>query len=226
MVSMMSRYGFLILFILIGTWSCRTEKSDEKQEGISEELSDEMDNRKLKRVKEGEILGLASELGAEIAEKSQRVLGGNLKKAMSENGAAYAVEFCNANAYSILDSLRDRYKVEIKRASLKVRNPDDDPTDLERQILEAYQYNIESGIELQDNIQRVGTDQLLFSRPIVIKDGICLSCHGNPGSEINPATQERIKELYPADNATGHEFGQLRGMWSITFDKGELVKML
>jgi hypothetical protein len=32
--------------------------------------------------------------------------------------------------------------------------------------------------------------------------------------------------LYPEDHATGHEMGDLRGMWSLTFDKQSLIQYL
>jgi hypothetical protein len=40
--------------------------------------------------------------------------------------------------------------------------------------------------------------------------GICMQCHGD---RIKPSVKARLQALYPADEATGFEKGELRGMF-------------
>lgn len=48
---------------------------------------------------------------------------------------------------------------------------------------------------------------------------MCLQCHGNPNAEIKPETYTALKALYPNDKATGYDVDQVRGIWSISFEK-------
>ncbi len=199
--------------------SCGGDQSQLDSKALKKEMSD----REIKKISESEILNLAKERGDKIATQAQMALGSKLKEALQEGGPVHALEFCNVNAYPLLDDLRETYNVSIKRASLRTRNPDDKPNDIEAQILDAYQYNIENELELNDNLQKLGDSAILFTRPISLNNGICLNCHGEVGTEINQLTLEKIEELYPEDNAKGHKLGDLRGMWSIVFDRKELV---
>ncbi len=211
-------------FLLASLIICSCDSGQERWQ--SKELKKEIASRKLKRVSEADILGLASELGNMIATEAQKRLGSQLKKSLQNGGPVEAIRFCNVNAYPLLDSFRNSYNVEIRRVSLRIRNPNDTPSEMEAQILDAYQYNIENDIPLDDNLQKIGDTAILFSRAIVLNNGMCLKCHGNTENEIQPEVQEIIQELYKNDKATGHSIGELRGMWSIIFKKKDLVLSL
>lgn len=47
---------------------------------------------------------------------------------------------------------------------------------------------------------------------------MCLQCHGTP-ENINPEVRVKTLKLYPKDLAVGYSENQVRGIWSITFDK-------
>ncbi len=212
----------LFLISLMFILACSGENPNRDPEALKKE----MESREIKRVKEGDILDEAKRVGTLVAELSQKKLSQNLEKAMKSGGPVEAVQFCNINAYSLLDSLREEYSVEIKRASLRVRNPDDAPNATEAMILDAYQYNIENQLPLADNLQKLGDTAILFSRPITISNSLCLSCHGEPGTEISEEVMGILKEKYPQDNATGHKPEDLRGMWSIIMSRKLLVNQL
>jgi len=77
-------------------------------------------------------------LGDKIAKISFESLSGNLKAAMKEGGPANAIKFCNMNALPLTDSLAKTFKVNIKRTSLKLRNPKNQPDTLESYMLDLY----------------------------------------------------------------------------------------
>lgn len=164
--------------------------------------------------------------GNRIAAIAQKTLGGQLKKAMGEGGPQYAVQFCNTAAFPILDTLTAGLDVKIKRASLRLRNPEDAPDDNERKILEQYQQSLDRQSELQPHVEFPNKRQILFAKPILLNNPLCLNCHGAVGTEVNDATHALIKSLYPEDNAVNHKIGDLRGIWSITFDRDKLIKFL
>ncbi len=174
---------------------------------------------------EEEIISLARSEGDRISSVAQQALGGQLKAAMASGGPVHAVEFCNASAALILDTLQPGWEIRLKRASLRVRNPKDTPDAIEKEILNMYAEQVANGREPEPMIEEDGK-QLIYAKPILLNNPICLSCHGVPGKDIMPETLEKLQELYPEDRATGHKMGDLRGIWSITFNTKELEDYL
>jgi hypothetical protein len=56
----------------------------------------------------------------------------------------------------------------------------------------------------------------------VITNPLCLQCHGVAGRDILPATATLLQKLYPQDQATGFQLGDLRGAWRVEFDRAAL----
>jgi hypothetical protein len=153
--------------------------------------------------------------GKEIAQSTFKVLSMNLSGAMQEGGVENAVQYCNLAAYPLVDSLSKVHQAEIRRTSLRVRNEKNQPTDAEKDVLNAYQEAFEKGEKLQPRVLRVGED-IAFYAPIMIQP-LCLKCHGEAGKDISEADLATIRQLYPNDRAIGFHEGDLRGMWSIRF---------
>jgi hypothetical protein len=198
------------------------------QERVSKETFEAVNQAmEVKRLTEVEILDAAMVWGDSISTEAQTQLISSLQNAVTEKGVVGAIEFCNVQALPILTEVSQKYGVEIRRASNRSRNPTDQPTEEEKSILEAYEYNAENGNKSDPNIQKFENGEIyLYTKAIVIPSGFCLSCHGESGKEINEETQKKLNELYPQDKATGHKVGDLRGMWSIRIPKKEVVKRL
>ena len=203
--------------------SCSSDKR------ISREVFEQVQkSHEIKKISEADILNKALEWGEEISLEAQKELMGTLQKAIGDQGVPGAVEFCNIEALPILKQVSGEYGVSIRRVSNKYRNPADQPSESEKGILEAYEYNEENGVEGDAaNIQKVenGTE-LLFTKAITIPEGLCLNCHGEPGVDIQEETLEIIDRLYPEDKAKGHQIGSLRGMWSISIPIKEVVNKM
>jgi hypothetical protein len=45
---------------------------------------------------------------------------------------------------------------------------------------------------------------------------MCLQCHGK---QVEPEVAKQILKLYPKDLALGYSENEVRGIWSITFNK-------
>ncbi len=210
----------IIIFVVFASCGPREQVSKD----VFEEVNQAME---VKRLSEAEIIQEALILGDSISLEAQKQLVSNLQKAIAEKGVAGAVEFCNVQASPILKEVSQKYGVEIRRASNRYRNPADQPDEEEKPILEAYEYNVESHLESEPNIQKIqGGETLLFTKAIVIPGGFCLSCHGDPEKDIDAATLEKVNSLYPGDRAKDHKLGDLRGMWSIRIPKKEVVKRM
>lgn len=215
--------------IILGVASCLILffsqcTSDKKVD--TEAVKNEIKSREIKKVTEAEIVSKVLELGKSVALGSKQTLGKNLQQALQEGGVENAIDFCNLKAMPLVDSLSKNYNATIRRVSLKVRNPEDYPTELEKQILEAYQFQLNDSIAPQANVQPIGEDQYLFTQPIMVESALCLTCHGKPDNGFLKETSDFIKSKYPEDQATGYEIDDLRGMWSITFPKKKVIQSM
>lgn len=214
--------------LFISVWAAILLYSCGPQERVSRETFEEVNQAmEIKRLSEVEILEEAMVWGDSISAEAQKQLISSLQNAIAVNGIPGAIEFCNIEALPILAEVGEKYGVEIRRASNRYRNPSDQPTEEEKSILDAYEYNAENGNKSDPNIQKFENGEVfLYTKAIVIPGGFCLSCHGEPGKEINEQTLQKLAELYPQDQAKGHKVGDLRGMWSIKIPKKEVVKRL
>jgi hypothetical protein len=216
---------FLILAALstlsLSFYQCTSDKKVN-----TEAVKNEIKSREIKKVTEAEIVSTVLELGKSVALGTKQTLGMNLQQAMQEGGVENAIDFCNLNAMPLVDSLSTNYDASIKRVSLKVRNLEDYPTELERQLLEAYEFQWKDSIPLQANVQPIGEDQYLFTLPILVESALCLTCHGKLDNGLSKETNDFIKSKYPNDQAIGYEIGDLRGMWSITFPKKKIIQSM
>ncbi len=154
--------------------------------------------------------------GNEISALAQSVLLANVGNAIQKGGPEYAVEFCNLNAVSIVDSLNVVNNCEITRVSDKNRNSENflkSETDkLIWQVL-----NKRNPEENQDTLIVV-SKQIVYYKSIRTGMPACLKCHGIPGQDISVSTLEKINKLYPKDLATGYNLNDFRGLWRISFN--------
>ena len=81
-------------------------------------------SQEIRRVGEAEIITAGLERGRNISEAAQKTLGSTLKSHIESDGIESALKFCNLNAYTLIDSLSQLYSADIRRVSLKTRNPE------------------------------------------------------------------------------------------------------
>lgn len=152
--------------------------------------------------------------GKKIAQATFKELSGNLMAQMKSGGITQAVPFCNVQAMPLTNKISETHNVSIKRASDKYRNILNKPTDRELEIIKQFkQLNTEKK-EIKPVVE-IGKDaKKHFYAPIKINQK-CLGCHG----QVSPKTDSIISIHYPNDLAQGYKEGDLRGIWSITFNK-------
>jgi hypothetical protein len=212
--SIISVYAFCFLI----TTGCTSDKKVD-----SAAVHREIESREIIKITEAELLSKALETGDEIAAAAKLELGKNLKGALQKGGVQHAVSFCNMKAMPIMDSLSAKYGAKIRRASLKPRNLKDNPGELERELLEAYEYQQQNSLPMESNVQTIDKKSFLFTKPILIDNGLCLTCHGTPENGLSMENKAFIQTKYPNDKATDYQLGDFRGIWSITLDRKKLV---
>ncbi|MBZ9627908.1 DUF3365 domain-containing protein [Psychroflexus sp. CAK1W] len=158
-----------------------------------------------------------ADIGMTYAKSTKATLGKNLMGAIQKEGVLHALSFCNVQAMPLTDSMSTKHNAKIKRVSDKYRNPKNEANEEELNYISLYKQILENG-EQPEPIVVEENENVNFYYPIVTND-MCLKCHGTPGEEIQPKILERIQALYPKDNAIGYDVNEVRGMWSISFDK-------
>ncbi len=192
--------------------------------GDQEAIKEEIENREIKRVTKAEILGAASKAGDQIAKVAQSSLASVLVEKIQSEGVSAAIQHCNVMAFPLVDSVATIYDAEIRRVSTRMRNTEDKPDEIESEILDAYEYASENNLPMEPNVQEISDRVILYTKPILLSNPVCLNCHGNIGTDITPENHNQINSLYPDDSATGYKIGDLRGMWSIRLLKKNLIQ--
>jgi diadenosine tetraphosphatase ApaH/serine/threonine PP2A family protein phosphatase len=141
-----------------------------------------------------------------------------LQRGLKAGGPAYAIGVCNVNAPTIAAALADESGWEVGRTSLRIRNPGNSPDDWERHILETFEERLLSGeqpadIEYFEVVQENGDPVFRYMKAIPTAE-MCESCHG---SNLDTSVKERLRDLYPMDQARGYHAGDIRG--AFTFAK-------
>ena len=173
----MKNYLLLVLFgSLLVLTACESD-TNLNTKAIKEELS----SRKIKRISEGEILEAAFSKGKRLRDTLY-----SLSEKVSADSSDTLIQTSRLGSMQpMVDVLQQENKAEIKKiifSDLQAKGLKDQ----EKQILEAYQYNIASGLKVEDNVQLL--DKYIFYAAPILKNG------------------------------------ELTGMWSVYFDKRELVK--
>ncbi len=153
--------------------------------------------------------------GDSISTATFDTLSKTLRYVIQTASADSAVRFCNVQAYPIT-AVYASEGIQIKRTSLKYRNPANEPDVLEYVILNEYKTQQQSALELKPTIRRDKNGTVHYFKPILLQ-GMCVTCHGDPASDIPDSVKHALSTLYPNDQATGYHVGELRGMWHITF---------
>ncbi len=163
---------------------------------------------------EREIADLKNQADS-IATVSQMVLLQNVATAIQKGGTEYAVDFCHVKAIPITDSLSKEVRVSIQRITDKNRNPKNNlKTKTDRSIFDEFKRKQ----ELSDTLL-TQNEQYVYYKRINLAMPTCMKCHGNPTTDIEEKTLQKINTSYPNDKAVGYKLNDLRGLWKIKIDK-------
>lgn len=134
-----------------------------------------------------------------------------LVSTMKAEGPVAAIKVCNISAPAIATS-HSQSPWEISRSSLKVRNPNNAPDAWLKQVLMDFEKRKKNGepvAKIEHSEQK--EDGWYFVKAIPTGEP-CLACHG---SNLKPAVQAKLDELYPNDKATGFKLGDIRGAFVV-----------
>ncbi|WP_407556906.1 DUF3365 domain-containing protein [Winogradskyella sp. 4-2091] len=157
------------------------------------------------------------ERGLKYALTTKAVLGKNLMGTIQQKGVLEALKFCNVQAYPLTDSMAVVHDAKIKRVSEQPRNPNNKANREELKYIEDFKQTIANNEEPKPLVKEFDNNVKVYY-PITTNT-MCLQCHGKPNETIDKLTLTKIKTLYPMDKAIGYGENEVRGIWSISFDK-------
>lgn len=155
-----------------------------------------------------------ADIGLEYALGTKKVLGKNLMETIQKKGTLEALSFCNIQAIPLTNSMSIKFNASIKRVSDKNRNPNNKANTEELQYIAQFKKELAAKKEIKPVVIEKG-NKVQFYYPIETNT-MCLQCHGK---QIKPEVSKQIMKLYPKDLAIGYNESEVRGIWSITFDK-------
>jgi len=147
-----------------------------------------------------------------------QTLGGELKTAMTAGGPAQAIGVCKEKAPRIAAEAAARTGMQIKRVSLKNRNPKGVPDAWETEALASLEQRLAAGEkpETLDTHSVVNTPEgkvFRYAKALVMQP-VCVNCHGAP-ENLSPEVKAKLAAEYPDDKAVGYAPGMIRGVLSI-----------
>jgi len=147
---------------------------------------------------------------------AQRIRG-VLSNEMARGGLAGAVDACSRKAQEETRAFAAENKIDIRRVSLKARNPADQPDGWEQAQLEKMEADARAGkpltAEVIATVTEGGKKIHRYMKPITVQ-AMCLSCHGVE-NQIPGEVRKVLQSKYTKDTATGYKAGDLRGAFSV-----------
>lgn len=162
------------------------------------------------RADEAQLLQDARGIPAKMVPKLLEVLQDEIDK----SGHAGALSVCREKAPEMAKNLSAQLGWQIRRVSLKNRNPKAVPDAWERATLEDFERRLAAGekpagIDKGEIVEENGQKFYRYMKALPTQD-LCLNCHGTP-ERLAPGVAEKLKELYPDDKAVGYSSAQIRG---------------
>lgn len=145
-------------------------------------------------------------------------LVGVLQQEIEKGGVEGAIGVCREKAPQMAKEASEKTGWQIRRVSLKNRNPKAVPDAWEAAVLQDFDRRAAAGedprqLERGEMVSENGVHSYRYMKALPTQQ-LCLSCHGGP-NDIAPAVKARLAELYPADKATGYSLNQIRGAMTI-----------
>lgn len=143
-----------------------------------------------------------------------------LTEAINQGGPEGAIGVCRDKAPQMAQAASAQSGWQIRRVSLRHRNPKAVPDAWELAALADFDRRAEAGespatLERAEIVPDNGQPTYRYLRALPTQ-ALCVSCHGAP-DKLSPAVSAKLHELYPEDRAVGYSPGQIRG--AITLKK-------
>lgn len=141
-----------------------------------------------------------------------------LQAEIAKSGPEGAIAVCQVQAPALARTASEQTGWNVKRVSLRNRNPKAVPDAWERAALEDFDrraaaHEPAATLERYEAVQENGKTVWRYMRALPTGE-LCLACHG-PVEQLSPAVKAKLAALYPEDRATGYRVGDIRGAMTL-----------
>lgn len=144
---------------------------------------------------------------------------GMMQETVANKGVVEAIPVCKESAPALLQAQSAKTGWEMRRVSLRTRNPDRGAPDVwEARQLADFNIRAANGekvetLETGEVVTENGKQVYRYIRAIPVGD-VCLQCHG-PADKIDAGLKAQLAQSYPHDTAFGYAKGQIRGALTV-----------
>jgi hypothetical protein len=155
-------------------------------------------------------------LGERTIDQVGNAMIGEVRRVLATTTPALAVGKLHLKEYKLPLAMSGKPVVsELRRTSLRVRNPANSPDAADLAALELIQDQVQRGDDVAKVlVQRVSlpgkTPEWRVYRPLVTLKQ-CIDCHGS-NATLAPGVADTLKVFYPADKAVDYKTGEWRGL--------------
>ncbi|MBI3140436.1 MAG: DUF3365 domain-containing protein [Rhodocyclales bacterium] len=163
---------------------------------------------------DAKLLEEARGVAMSVPPKLLNVLEAEIRK----GGPEGAIGVCREKAPQMAKAASEATGWNIRRVSLKNRNPKAVPDTWERAVLEEFDKRTAAGekptaLEKGEIVAEGDKKFYRYMKALPTQD-LCLNCHGTP-ERLTPAVKAKLNELYPDDKAVGYGPAEIRGAMTI-----------
>lgn len=155
-------------------------------------------------------VGEARAIAAKVPASLLAVLSDELQR----GSPAGAIDACRVRAPEMARNASQQTGWNVRRASLRNRNPKGVPDAWERGVLERFDAQAAAGVagstlETWQVVDEGGRQVFRYAKALPTQ-ALCVQCHGS-ADKLSEPVKAKLRALYPNDRATGYEPGQIRG---------------
>lgn len=159
---------------------------------------------------EAKLMEDARKVAVSIPPKLLEVLHTEIKA----SGPEGAIGVCRDRAPKMAAAASAETGWNIRRVSLKNRNPKAVPDAWEKAVLDDFEKRAAAGekptgLEKGEVVAEGDGKVYRYMKALPTQD-VCLQCHGTE-DRISPAVKAKLQELYPDDKAVGYGPAEIRG---------------
>ena len=137
-----------------------------------------------------------------------------LNEEIAKGGPEGAISACREKAPELAKAASAETGWNIRRVSLRNRNPRAVPDAWEQAVLEDFDRRAAAGenpatLEKAEIVTQEGKPSYRYMKALPTQ-ALCVACHGQP-EQLSPAVRDKLRTLYPDDKAVGYRPGEIRG---------------
>jgi hypothetical protein len=200
-----NRKPFYLLAALLVLAACRPDQI--KHLPGTKQIAEETANWEVKRITPSDLLHATRWAGDSLTAYADTLLRRTLARELAKGNLASAANFCRPQSYPATDSMARKWHLRPRRVEWRQV-----PTNA---AITA------AGLQ-PDTVRLIGrpaADTFYYQRPIVLRNTLCLRCHGQAGRDLTAAEARLLQAQHPRLQAVGRQRGQVLGAWQLTLER-------